>query len=127
MNKDLRLRIYNKYDNQCAYCGRNIEYKDMQVDHLHPKARGHYYNSEMMKSRYGLRGDTVESFENLMPSCYSCNHYKRSHILEEFRTLVASLHKRISKLYITKVANDYGLITFKEFDGKFWFETYEKV
>lgn len=35
--KEDRLKIYRKYDGHCAYCGKSIEYKDMQVDHLVPK------------------------------------------------------------------------------------------
>lgn len=42
MKKEDRLKIYRKYDGHCAYCGKSIEYKDMQVDHLVPKNRGCY-------------------------------------------------------------------------------------
>lgn len=37
MNKKQRLEIYDKYNGHCGYCGRSIEYKDMQVDHMIPK------------------------------------------------------------------------------------------
>jgi hypothetical protein len=33
-----------------------------------------------------------------------------------------SLHERIEKIYIVKVAMDFGLLTLKPFDGKFYFE-----
>lgn len=122
MKKELREKVFNKYGGKCAYCSNGIEYKDMQVDHLTPRNRAHYYDSEPLKKIYGIVGDSVDSFVNLAPSCRRCNHYKRSHTLEEFRTLITSLCKKISKLYIGKVANDYGLIIFKLFDGKFYFE-----
>lgn len=35
-NKIDRKAVYAKYNGHCAYCGRKIEYKDMQVDHLIP-------------------------------------------------------------------------------------------
>ena len=36
-----RIEVYNKYGCHCAYCGHEIEYDGMQVDHLTPKrARG---------------------------------------------------------------------------------------
>lgn len=34
MKKETRLKVYRMYDGHCAYCGRTIEYKDMQVDHI---------------------------------------------------------------------------------------------
>lgn len=30
MNKELRQVVYDKYDGCCAYCGDEIEFKDMQ-------------------------------------------------------------------------------------------------
>ena len=39
MTKDKRLKVYNKFDGRCAYCGQKIEYKDMQVDHIFAKDR----------------------------------------------------------------------------------------
>lgn len=41
MTKEERLKVYNKYGGRCAYCGREIEYKDMQVDHIVPKQRNY--------------------------------------------------------------------------------------
>ena len=32
--KRMRLLLYEKYNHKCAYCGCNLEYKDMQVDHI---------------------------------------------------------------------------------------------
>jgi len=125
MKKEQRLRVYNKYSCKCAYCGNDLEYKNMQVDHLHPKARSYWYKSEKMKIQYGLRGDNIDSFENLMPSCRRCNHYKRSHTLDEFAKLIRTLHERIKDQYIVKVAVDYELITFNRFNGYFWFQIME--
>ena len=36
MTKKLRIRVYEKYNGHCAYCGRAIQYKVMQVDHIVP-------------------------------------------------------------------------------------------
>lgn len=105
MRKAKRVKIWRKYGGKCAYCGKVITYGEMQVDHLWPKCGG--------------GGD---EYENLMPSCRRCNHYKRSYVLDEFRSLMLSLHERIRKSYINKVAEDYGIITVKPFDGKFYFE-----
>jgi len=113
MNKDLRLRVYNKFDGHCAYCGKNLEYKDMQVDHYWPKTLAHWFHN---------RPEFIESLENLMPSCRRCNHYKRSLQPEDWRTRMNTLHERIEQEYINKVAIDFGIINIRPFDGKFFFE-----
>jgi len=109
MKKEKRLQVYNKYNGHCAYCGKEIEYKDMQVDHIIPK-------------RQGWALDELENIENLNPSCRRCNHYKRAWSVDVFRKLLLTLHKRVREQYICKVAEDYGIITIKEWDGKFYFE-----
>lgn len=37
ISKKTRLAVYEKYDGHCAYCGREIRYEDMQVDHFKPQ------------------------------------------------------------------------------------------
>ncbi len=105
MNKKLRLKVHAKYGGRCAYCGKAIAYKDMQVDHLNPKCLG---------------GPNEES--NLMPTCRQCNHYKRGEKLESFRESIETLHERIVKPYIHRVALDYGIMRVDEWCGRFYFE-----
>jgi hypothetical protein len=105
MNKQIRQAVYNKYGGHCAYCGNEIDIKNMQVDHVIPKRIG-----------------GMDDINNLNPACRRCNHYKRAEKLERFRTLLLTLHERIKGNYICKVAEDYGVITIKKWDGKFYFE-----
>lgn len=118
MNKDLRKRIYNKFAGRCAYCGQPIEFKRMQVDHVEPQ----YKKVDPM--HFGVEID-IDAFENLMPSCSRCNHYKRAYNLETFRWLMNTLHERLEKQYLFKVAADYGMIQVYPFRKKFFFETKE--
>uniref|UniRef100_A0A6M3JD53 Putative homing endonuclease n=1 Tax=viral metagenome TaxID=1070528 RepID=A0A6M3JD53_9ZZZZ len=119
----MRLKVYQKYDGHCAYCGKEIRFKDMQVDHLEPihrigewKSGKYVYTGKMEKPE----NDTID---NMMPACRSCNYYKSSCTLQEFRDWrMKDIHKRIMKIYIAKVAIDYGIITITPFDGKFYFE-----
>ena len=104
-----REEIYKKYNGRCAYCGKEIKYKDMQVDHIQP-----------------LRNGGADTEENKNPACRRCNHYKRGSSLEGFRKQLLTLHERIKDIYICKVAEDYGIIQFEEWDGKFYFEKVEK-
>lgn len=34
ISKATRLAVYDKCNHRCAYCGCELEYKDMQVDHI---------------------------------------------------------------------------------------------
>lgn len=103
-----RTEVLEKYGSKCAYCGNDITIKTMQVDHIWPK-------------RMGYKPDN--SFENLNPSCRSCNHYKRAEHLENYRRLIKTIQDRLMKIYIFRVAVNYGIIKIEPFDGKFYFET----
>ncbi len=106
MTKQIREQVYQKYNGRCAYCGHEIAIKDMQVDHIIPKRLG-----------------GSDSIENYNPSCRTCNHYKRATRLEAWREyFLGELSSRISKIYIVKVAERYGMVTFNEWDKKFYFE-----
>ena len=109
MKKELRIKVYEKYDGHCAYCGKEIAYEDMQVDHQQPK-------------RHGGK-DTID---NLFPACRRCNHYKRDMNLETFRIYITTLHERVSTPYINKVAIDYGILKVIPFLGMFYFEKIDK-
>jgi hypothetical protein len=104
-----RNKVLAKYNGHCAYCGKEITVKEMQVDHIQAKR----YNG-------------TDDFNNLNPSCRRCNHYKRASGLESFRWLMKTIHTRIEADYITKVAIDYGIITVLPFDGIFYFEKFNK-
>ena len=58
MKKSERTKIYYKYDCHCAYCGKEITEKQMQVDHIQPEV---------------FQG--TDDYYNLNPSCKECNNY----------------------------------------------------
>lgn len=104
-----RQKVYEKYGGRCAYCGKKIEYKDMQVDHLVP-----------------LEGDSqkgTNDFDNLMPSCRRCNHYKRANSFEGWRKMIEEIPEKMERdSYIYRVALDYELIEPKPHKVCFYFE-----
>lgn len=114
--KKVRLEVYEKYDKHCAYCGKLLEYKDMQVDHLIPVQRERFkkYSEE-----------EIECFKNYMPACRRCNHYKRSSSLEAFRKMIEEIPTKLYRdNYIYKVGLDYGIVSAKDKPKiKFYFET----
>lgn len=117
--KKTREAVYNKYSGHCAYCGKKIGYKDMQLDHLIPKQREQF-------KRYST--EEIECFENYMPACRRCNHAKRSYSLEGFREFIETIPKKLFRdNYIYKVGLDYGLVEAHEHKVKFYFEQVDEV
>ena len=121
MTTSERRAIWLKYDKHCAYCGKLIELKDMQVDHLLPKHLAYWIRNYEISHKYNLPKD-INDFENLMPACRRCNYYKGGERLESFRRKIKTLHKRLMEQYLDKVALDYGIITINTWDCKFYFE-----
>ena len=117
--KEKREKVWLKYNKHCGYCGKLLEYKDMQVDHIVPRHLLAWLDDEHARKVHGF---AVDDFVNLMPTCRRCNHYKRAETLEGFRRLMKTLHERIGSQYISKVALDYGIVKIEAFDGKFYFE-----
>ena len=112
--KKVREAIYQKYNGHCAYCGKKIEYKEMQVDHLIPVQRERF-------KKYSE--DEIECFENYVPACRRCNHYKRAHSLDVFRKMIEEIPAKLYRdNYIYKVGLDYGMVEAYEHKVKFYFE-----
>ena len=119
ISKKTRQAVYEKYGGHCAYCGKKIEYKDFQLDHLIPRQREHF-------KRYSE--EEIECFENYMPSCRRCNHYKRAHSLKAFREMIEEIPAKLFRdNYIYKVGLDSGLIEPHEHKVKFYFEQIEEL
>lgn len=104
--KKTRLKVYEMYNGHCAYCGCEIEYKEMQVDHVN--------------SLYWNNGK--DDISNYKPACRMCNFYKSTMSLEEFREQLKTIPNRAEKEFIYRLGKRYGLI--KEIDNpiKFYFE-----
>ena len=112
ISKKTREAVYEKYNGHCAYCGREIAYKDMQVDHFIPK------------NGWSERG--TDDINNLMPACRMCNHYKRAHTLELFRTFIAEIPRKLRENYIYKIGVVYGNVIENEKQVQFYFEEHNK-
>lgn len=69
ISKKTRESVYAKFSGHCAYCGREIAMKEMQVDHI--------------VSHMSHGGDDSE--ENYYPACSVCNRVKSSSTIEGFR------------------------------------------
>lgn len=110
--KATRQDVYQKYGGHCAYCGKLIDYKDMQIDHFKPL---HGWDSPH---------EDLNAFSNLMPSCRMCNHYKRANSLETFRRYIEEIPKKLRENYIYKVGVAYGEVIENKHEVKFYFERF---
>lgn len=105
LTKKERQIVYDKCKGHCAYCGCEMEYRDMQVDHVIPLRRG---------------GEDV--IDNMLPACRSCNHYKHTLTQEEFRKYVEDIPDRLLRDNIPyQVGVRFGIIH-PEHGVKFWYE-----
>lgn len=119
ISKKKRELVYKKYNGHCAYCGCEIEYKDMQVDHLKSVYLNNDYTQDMTE-------EEMYSFENLMPACRQCNFYKSTFPLETFRKrLTETIMKNLQKEFNYKLAIKYGLIKENIKPVKFYFEQFD--
>ena len=116
IKQNVRLRVWNKYNHRCAYCGCPLEYKDMQVDHL----KSVYVNTNL---KHKMTDAEMYDISNLMPACRQCNFYKDTLTLEEFRTrLKDTMWKNLRKECSYKLAVKYGIIVENDIPIKFYFE-----
>lgn len=115
MNKKKREIVYAKYKGHCAYCGCELEMKDMQIDHIVPKCR----NCENWAKEIG-----TDDIGNLNPSCRMCNYYKRMDSLEGFRErLTDMLMRNVRRPFDYRLAVKYGLVKEDVKKVKFYFES----
>lgn len=106
--KKIREEVYKMYNGHCAYCGCEIEYKEMQVDHV--------------ESIYWHEG--TNEIDNYKPSCRACNFYKSTMGIEKFRETLKTIPERLEKEFIYKLAKKYGIIEEIDKDIKFYYENF---
>lgn len=63
----------------CAYCGRPVTKRKMQIDHIYPVAKVN--KSIKLQNKLKRMGATsVNSYQNLAPSCAGCNYIKKANM-----------------------------------------------
>lgn len=122
-----RQLVYDKFKGHCAYCGDEIKYKDMQVDHIIPKQFFIYHidgKVKVPKFLKHLKHWNVNHSDNLNPSCRKCNLLKDTFSLEKFRFVLSQQLKRANE-YSTnyRFAKKYGQVIETPKPIVFYFET----
>lgn len=105
-----REAVYNKMPGRCAYCGEPISFAAMQVDHAVP-----------------LRKGGEDTLENMLPACRSCNRYKSTLTVEQFRAAVGRMPEVLMRDSVTyKAAVRFGVVLPAPKRVTFYFERCEK-
>jgi 5-methylcytosine-specific restriction endonuclease McrA len=119
-SQETRIAVWEKYDKHCAYCGKEIEYKQMQIDHIEPLFRN-YKDKEL---EYMKRSRGEHNTDNFNPSCARCNRWKSTYTLEQFRKEISLQIDRLNRDSNNyRMAIDFGLIQETKVPVKFYFET----
>lgn len=109
--KAIREQVKAKFEGHCAYCGEKPEI--ICIDHLHPVARAYHLKE----------GEDINHIDNLMPACFSCNNYKISFSLEQFRRELGEQVTRAREYSVNfRLAERFGQIQINEKPIKFYFE-----
>lgn len=88
----------------------------MQVDHLIPQYHVPLY----------AKHEDVHCHKNYMPSCRSCNNFKKTFSIDSFRREVEAQIKRLRSAKPTfRLAERFGLIECKQKPIVFYFEHFK--
>lgn len=122
-----RNKVYEKHHAHCGYCGDIMKMKDMQVDHIIPKA---FFSSHI---KYGFKIPTflqhlteadVDHFDNLMPTCRKCNTFKSAESLEVFRSELSHQLERANRYSANyRMAKKFGQVEERPKPIVFYFES----
>lgn len=107
LSKAQRQQVYEKCGGHCAYCGCDLEYQEMQVDHVKP-----------------LRLGGEDGLSNMLPACRSCNHYKAARDVDGYRRYLSGIAGRLMRDSIPyQVAIRFGIVKHVKKDVTFYFES----
>ena len=102
----MRIKVYHKHMGRCAYCGIDIKYKDMHIDHIASKRRG-----------------GIDNIENYNPACRSCNATKSTYTIEEFRQrLIEDVDRMRRDSAKFRILERFGIIKQDKTELVFYFE-----
>ena len=92
-----RQKIHQKYNGHCAYCGKEITVKEMQIDHAEPIMRKSTYQNGKFRQLGECEFPELDCESNMMPSCRKCNNRKWTCGIEDFRSELSKQVMRAEK------------------------------
>ncbi len=122
MDSLFREALWRSYKKQCFYCNKQLSLKTLQIDHVIPQSLG----KENAIKEYMLEDDfELDSYYNLVPTCYVCNNSKRDKaypknqmfiLLNKIKDMVPKIEKLENKLKSSDLKNDISLAVKKGLD-----------
>ncbi len=116
LTKKQREKLKCKYGGNCSYCGDPLA-KKWHADHIIPIRRNPDGTCE---------NPEADNFENLTPSCPSCNRMKDTLTIEKFRKLIENFINSLNNNSTQyKFAKRYNLVKETNAQVLFHFEKCE--
>jgi hypothetical protein len=91
----LRRAIYNAFDGKCFYTGRDVSFKDMEIDHILPKSKG-----------------GTNCISNYVLSCNYINNKKKANIYE---SLIKVSTEVVDSMFSENVVNCYNQLKMNDY------------
>lgn len=93
-----RKAIYDAYSNKCFYCGKHIDWNDLEIDHLIAEQTR---NLKELLIDYGLPEDyDINDLTNLVPSHSLCNNRKSN---RPFKKSTYLYYRSLTDNYVTAI------------------------
>ena len=109
LTKQQRIKLWESSDKKCQYCGENITYSQMQLDHINAIQEG-----------------GKNELENYRCACRMCNYGKYTFSIDEFKQYIKRIPEKLIKRHFDfRIAMKYGLIEIKDKEIVFEFENKE--
>ena len=89
-----RFVIWKSYNYLCFYCGQNLKWKNLTIDHLFPEYLLYNHRGFItIKKIYSLKNDfRINDFVNWVPAHETCNN-KKANYMPLFSTDFAMVNK----------------------------------
>lgn len=104
-----RKIVYEKFNGHCSYCGKKLNFDDMQIDHHVPKNK-----------------NGGSDIHNLYPSCQNCNLLKYDLSIEDFRKKIESMFTSLMDHPHIRIMHQLGFVNFTHGPVVFFYEIYER-
>ena len=99
---EVRKEIARRTDWRCSYCGCELNNRSLVIDHVYPVHRG-----------------GTNSIDNLTAACRSCNHYKNTFTVDQFRYHIGKWVARLERDSVQfRNALRFGLIKIDHYPGE---------
>ena len=126
ITKKIRIKVWEKYNHHCAYCGCKLEYKDMQVDHIdsvyvhcdyknyggyHPKVEKTYnkFNKIVCVSK-GCKESFINCFPKLSSKTVVCENFTNTNRIIKL-SKKAKIYEKDKIIFVTicRLAEEKGI------------------